>query len=71
MEHYTSHQVYVNSTISEQIGDTVEFFQHHIKFSFMYSSDCTSLATEDLMEALLHPNIEATFALVEQKKSQP
>ena len=49
MEHYRCHQEYLNSTISEIIGDTVDLFPHHTNMSFIYSSDRASLSGTDLM----------------------
>ena len=43
-EYYSCKQVYVNTTIVERVGDTVEFFPHHTNIPFVPSDICISLA---------------------------
>ena len=59
MEHYKYHQIYVNATRLESIGDTVELFTNHTKMPLISSADCAKLAASGLTLALLHSNPEA------------
>ena len=54
----------MNSTRAEIIGDTVEFFPHHKKITFMSSADSDSMVVAYLTEALIHPNTETPFSKV-------
>ena len=64
MEHYKCHKVYGNVKRSKWVGDTVNFFRHQTKTTFMYSANHTSLDVADLREALLHPNPEAPLTKI-------
>ena len=54
MEHYRCHKVYLNATVSERVGDTVEFFPHQTKMPFIISYYFASLIAEYLTEAILY-----------------
>ena len=66
IENYICHHIYFNSTISEQIVDTVEFFPHHTKMPFMPSVYSAYLSTTNLTEALLNTNPEAPFSHISE-----
>jgi Reverse transcriptase (RNA-dependent DNA polymerase) len=63
MEHYRCHRCHINTTNSERISDTVEFFPHTEQVQKLSLQEATVISAEALAEALQRktppPNLEA------------
>jgi hypothetical protein len=64
MHHYRYQNVYISSTASEHIVDTLEFFPHNYKMPQLSSTDRLIMAVKDMMDALQNPHPEVPFARV-------
>jgi hypothetical protein len=64
MHHYRCHNVYISSTASERIVDTLEFFPHNHQMPQLSSTDRLIMAAKDMMHALQNPHPEVPFAHV-------
>jgi hypothetical protein len=64
MHHYRCKNVYISSTASERIVDTLEFFPHNFPIPQLSSTDRLLLAANDLVNALKQPHPEVLFAQV-------
>ncbi len=61
-DHYRCYRVYIPSTRSERIADTVEFFPTKVTMPKTSSADRATFAALALVEALQHPAPAAPFA---------
>jgi hypothetical protein len=64
MHHYRCQNVYILSTASEWIVDTLEFSPHNSPMPQLSSTDRLIMADKDMEIALKHPHPEVTFAHV-------
>jgi hypothetical protein len=64
MHHYRCQNVYISTTASERIVDTLEFFPHNYQMSQLSSTDRLLIAAKDMTDALLNPHPEVPFASV-------
>jgi hypothetical protein len=64
MHHYRCQNVYISSTASEPIVDTLEFFQHNYQMPQLSSNNILIMAAKDMMDAIQNPHPEVTFAHV-------
>jgi hypothetical protein len=62
MHHYRCQNVYISSTVSKRIVDTLEFFPHNYPMPQLSSTDRLLMAANDMANALKHPHPEATIA---------
>jgi hypothetical protein len=64
MHHYRCQNVYILTTASERIMDTLEFFPHNYKMPQLSSTDRLLMAAKDMTEALQNPHQKVPFASV-------
>jgi hypothetical protein len=64
MHHYRCQNVYISSTSSERIVDTLEFFPHNYQMPQLSSTERLMMATKDMTDALQNPHPEVPFARV-------
>jgi hypothetical protein len=64
MYHYRCQNVYISSTASERIVDTLEFFPHNYQMPQLLSTDILIMAAKDMTDALQNPHPEVPFARV-------
>jgi hypothetical protein len=64
MHHYRCQNVYISSTASERIVDTLEFFPHNYQMPQLLSTDRLLMAAKDMTDALQNPHPEVPFARV-------
>jgi hypothetical protein len=64
MHHYQCQNVYILSTASERIVDTLEFFPHNYQMPHLLSTDTLIMAAKDMTDALQKPHPEFPFAQV-------
>jgi hypothetical protein len=64
MHHYRCQNVYISSTASERIVDTLEFFPHNYQIPQLSSTDILIMAAKDMTDALQNPHPEVPFAHV-------
>jgi hypothetical protein len=64
MHHYRCQNVYISTTASERIVDTLEFFPHNYQMSQLSSRDRLLMAAKDMTDALQNPHPETPFASV-------
>jgi hypothetical protein len=64
MHHYRCQNVYISSTASERIVDTLEFFPHNYQMPQLSSTDRLLMAAKDMKDALQNPHPEVPFARV-------
>jgi hypothetical protein len=64
MHHYRCQNVYISTTASERIVDTLEFFPHNYQMPHLLSTDRLLLAAKDMTDALQNPHPEFPFASV-------
>jgi hypothetical protein len=65
MHHYRCQNVYISSTASERIVDTLEFFPHNYQIPQLSSTDILIMAAKDMTDALQNPHPEVPFIHVE------
>jgi hypothetical protein len=63
MHHYRCQNVYISTTASEGIVDTLEFFPDNYQMPQLSSTD-RLMAARDMMDALKNPPLEVPFASV-------
>jgi hypothetical protein len=61
---YRCQNVYISSTASDRIFDTLDFVPHNSPMPQLSSTDRLLLAANDMANALKHPNPEVPFAQV-------
>jgi hypothetical protein len=64
MHHYRCQNVYISSTASERIVDTLEFFPHNYQMPQLSSTDRLIMAAKDMTDALQNPHPAVPFARV-------
>jgi predicted RNase H-like nuclease len=64
MHHYRCQNVYISSTASERIVDTLEFFQHNYHIPQLSSTDRFIVAAKDMNDVLQNTHPEVPFARV-------
>jgi hypothetical protein len=64
MHHYRCQNVYISSTASERIVDTLEFFPHKYQMPKLSSTDRLIMAAKDMTDALQNPHPEVPFSHV-------
>jgi hypothetical protein len=64
MHHYRCQNVYISTTASERIVDTLEFFPHNYQMPQLSSTDRLLMAAKDMIDALQNPHPEVPFASV-------
>jgi hypothetical protein len=64
MHHCRCQNVYISSTASERIVDTLKFFPHNYQMPHLLSTDRLIMAAKDMMDALQNPHPEVPFARV-------
>jgi hypothetical protein len=64
MHHYRCQNVYISSTASERIVDTLEFFPQNYQMPQLSSTDRLIMAATDMADALQNPHPEVPFAHV-------
>jgi hypothetical protein len=64
MHHYRCQNVYITSTASERIVDTLEFFPHNSPMPQLSSTARVLMATQDMTDDLKHPHPDVTFATI-------
>jgi hypothetical protein len=64
MHHYRCKNVYISTTASERIVDTLEFFPHNSQMPQLSSTDRLLMAAKDMTDALQNPHPEVPFSSV-------
>jgi hypothetical protein len=64
MHHYLCQNVYISSTSSERIVDTLEFFPHTYQMPQLSSTERLIMADKDMTDALQNPHPEVPFTHV-------
>jgi hypothetical protein len=64
MHHYRCQNVYISTTASERIVDTLEFFPHNYQMPQLLSTDRLLMAAKDMRGALQNPHPDVPFASV-------
>jgi hypothetical protein len=64
MHHYQCQNVYISTTASERIVDTLEFFPHNYQMPQLSSTDRLLIAAKDMTDALQNPHPKFPFASV-------
>jgi hypothetical protein len=64
MHHYQDQNVYISSTASERIVDTLEFFPQNHQMPQLSSTDRFLMDVKDMTDALPNPHPEVPFARV-------
>jgi hypothetical protein len=64
MHHYRCQNVYISTTASERIVDTLEFFPHNYHMPQLSSTDQLLMPAKDMTDAFKNPHPEVPFASV-------
>jgi hypothetical protein len=64
MHHYRCQNVYISTTASDRIVDTLEFFPHNYQMPQLSSTDQLLMAAKHMTDALQNPHPEFPFASV-------
>jgi hypothetical protein len=64
MHHYRCQNVYISTTASERIVDTLEFFPHNYQLPQLSSTNQLLMADKDMTDALKNPHPVVPFASV-------
>jgi hypothetical protein len=64
MHHYRCQNVYISSTASKRIVDTLEFFPNNYQMPQLSSTDRLIMAAKDMTDALQNPHPEVPFTHV-------
>jgi hypothetical protein len=64
MHHYRCQNVYISTTASERIVDTLEFFPHNYQMPQLSSTDRLIMAAKDMTDALQNPHPAVPFTHV-------
>jgi hypothetical protein len=64
MHHYRCQNVYISTTASERIVDTLQFFPHNYQMPQLSSTDRLLMAAKDMTDALQIPHPEVPFTSV-------
>jgi hypothetical protein len=64
MHHYRCQNVYITTTASERIVDTLEYFPHNYQMPQLSSTDRLLMAAKDMTDAFRNPHPDVPFASV-------
>jgi hypothetical protein len=64
MHHYRCQNIYILSTASERIVDTLEFFPHNYQMPQLSSTNRLIMDAKDMTDALQNPHPEVPFARI-------
>jgi hypothetical protein len=64
MHHYRCQNVYISTTASDRIVDTLEFFPHNYQMPKLSSTDLLLMAAKDMTDAFHNPHPDVPFASV-------
>jgi hypothetical protein len=64
MHHYRCQNVYISTTASEHIVDTLEFFPHNYQMPKLSSTDRLLMAAKDMTDAFQNPHPDVPLAIV-------
>jgi hypothetical protein len=64
MHHYRCQNVYISTTASERIVDTLEFFPHNYQMPKLLSTDRLLMAATDMTDAFRDPHPDVPFTSV-------
>jgi hypothetical protein len=64
MHHYRCQNVYISTTASERIVDTLEFFPHNYQMPQLSSTDLLLMAATDMTDAFQNPHPDVPFTSV-------
>jgi hypothetical protein len=64
MHHYRCQNVYITTTASERIVDTLEYFPHNNQMPQLSSTDRLLMAAKDVTDAFQNPHPDVPFASV-------
>jgi hypothetical protein len=64
IHHYRFQNVYISTTASDRIVDTLEFFPHNYQIPQLSSTDRLLMAAKDMMDTLQNPHPEVPSATV-------
>jgi hypothetical protein len=64
MHHYRCQNVYILTTASERIVETLELFPHNYQMPQLSSTDRLLMAAKDMTDALQNPHLEVPFVSV-------
>jgi hypothetical protein len=64
MHHYRCQNVYISSTASKRIVDTLEFFPQNYQMPQLSSTDRLIMAAKDITDALQNSHSDVPFARV-------
>jgi hypothetical protein len=64
MHHYRCQNIYISSTASERIVDTLEFFPHNYQIPQLSSTDRFIMEAKEMTDALQNPHPEVQFTHV-------
>jgi hypothetical protein len=64
MKQYRCQNVYITTTASERIVDTLDFFPHNSPMPQISSTDRILMAAQDMIDALKHPHPDVPFATI-------
>jgi hypothetical protein len=64
MHHYRCQNVYISTTASDRIVDTLEFFPHNYQMPQLSSNDRLLMTAKDMTDALQNPYPEVPCASV-------
>jgi hypothetical protein len=64
MHHYRCQNVYISTTASERIVDTLELFPHNCQIPQLSSTDRSLMAAKDMTDAFQNPHPKVPFASV-------
>jgi hypothetical protein len=64
MHHYRCQNVYISTTASEHIVDTLELFPHNYQMPQLSSTDRLLMAAKDMTDAFQNPHPDALFVSV-------
>jgi hypothetical protein len=64
VHHYQCQHVYIFSTASERVIDTLEFYPHNYQIPQLSSTDRLIMAAKNMTDALQNPHLKVSFAHV-------
>jgi hypothetical protein len=64
MHHYRCQHVYISTTASDRIADTLELFPHNYQMPQLSSTDRLLMAAKEMMDAFQNPHPDVPFAIV-------
>jgi hypothetical protein len=64
MHHYRCQDVYISTTASDRIMDTIELFPHNYQMLQLSSTDRLLIAAKDMTDAFQNPHPDVPFASI-------